>query len=101
MLNSFWGKFGQREDLVKTEIVDEPGRLYDLMKSHDETEVKDVRFINEDILEVHKEKENFTYTNSRVNVVIAAFTTCHARLRLYDVIDRLDVRVLYFDTDTH
>lgn len=100
MLNSFWGKFGQREDLVKTEIVDEPGRLYDLMKSHDETEVKDVRFINEDILEVHKEKENFTYTNSRVNVVIAAFTTCHARLRLYDVIDRLSETVLYLDTDS-
>ncbi|KAJ8018953.1 hypothetical protein HOLleu_42763 [Holothuria leucospilota] len=101
MLNSFWGKFGQREDLVKTEIVDEPSRLYDLMKSYDETEVKDVRFINDEILEVHyKDKENFIYTNSRVNVVIAAFTTCHARLRLYDVIDRLNDRVLYFDTDS-
>ncbi|KAJ8019010.1 putative DNA polymerase [Holothuria leucospilota] len=101
MLNSFWGKFGQREDLVKTEIVDEPSRLYDLMKAYDETEVKDVRFINDEVLEVHyKDKENFNITNSRVNVVIAAFTTCHARLRLYDLIDQLNDRVLYFDTDS-
>ncbi|KAJ8026991.1 hypothetical protein HOLleu_31989 [Holothuria leucospilota] len=101
MLNSFWGKFGQHEDLVKTEIVSEPGRLYDLMKACDETEVKDVRVINDGILEVQfKDKQNFTYTNSRVNVVIAAFTTCHARLRLYDVIDRLSERVLYFDKDS-
>ena len=35
-----------------------------------------------------------------MNVVIAAFTTCHARLRLYNVLDRLQERVLYFDTDS-
>ncbi|KAJ8034640.1 hypothetical protein HOLleu_21563 [Holothuria leucospilota] len=61
-----------------------------MMKACGETEIKDVRFINDEILEVQfKDKKNFTYTNSRVNVIIAAFTTCHARLRLYDVIDRL------------
>ncbi|KAJ8048772.1 hypothetical protein HOLleu_01221 [Holothuria leucospilota] len=99
MLNSFWGKFGQREDLVKT--INEPSRLYDLLKDEDKTELKNVRFINDDVLEAHyQENEKFTPPNPRVNVVIAAFTTCHARLKLYDVIYRMHERVLYFDTDS-
>ena len=32
--------------------------------------------------------------------MIAAFTTAHARLKLYSVLEQLDRRVLYFDTDS-
>lgn len=35
-----------------------------------------------------------------VNVVIAAYTTAQARLRLYDFLHPLDRRVLYYDTDS-
>ncbi|KAJ8018826.1 putative DNA polymerase [Holothuria leucospilota] len=101
MLNSFWGKFGQRSDLEKTEIVTKVDRLYDLLKDCDKTEVTDIRFIYEEVLEVnYKDKEEFMLPNARVNVAIAAFTTCHARLRLYDLLDHLQERVLYFDTDS-
>ena len=31
---------------------------------------------------------------------MAAFTTCHARLKLYGYLDRLQKRVLYYDTDS-
>jgi hypothetical protein len=34
------------------------------------------------------------------NVVVAAFTTAYARLKLYDVLDMLQERVLYYDTDS-
>ena len=34
------------------------------------------------------------------NVVVACFTTAHARLKLYDALHRLDNRVFYFDTDS-
>ena len=34
------------------------------------------------------------------NVFIAAFTTSFARLKLYDAIDSLGDRVLYYDTDS-
>ena len=33
-------------------------------------------------------------------MVIAAFTTAYARLKLYDVLDMLQERVLYCDTDS-
>ena len=35
-----------------------------------------------------------------MNIFIACFTTCHARLKLYDTLDLLGQRVLYFDTDS-
>ena len=101
MLNNFWGKFGQRSDLEKTEVVTDVSRLYELLNDIYQTEVRNLRLINEEILEVcYKHNQEFALPNARVNVVIAAFTTCHARLRLYDVLDRLQKRVLYFDTDS-
>lgn len=35
-----------------------------------------------------------------VNVVIAAYTTAHARLHLYAYLDKLKEKVLYYDTDS-
>jgi DNA polymerase elongation subunit (family B) len=34
------------------------------------------------------------------NVVLAAFTTAYARLKLCEVLDMLQERVLYYDTDS-
>lgn len=36
----------------------------------------------------------------KTNIFLASFTTAHARLRLYSVLDRLDKHVWYFDTDS-
>ena len=44
--------------------------------------------------------EGFISGSDKANVVIAAFTTAHARLKLYSVLERLQTRVLYFDTDS-
>ena len=38
--------------------------------------------------------------NYQTNVFIASFTTCWARLKLYEVLQMLRERVLYFDTDS-
>lgn len=54
-----------------------------------------------EMMEVHYNHPNeFVDLQGRINVVIAAFTTCHARLKLYSVLERLGERVLYFDTDS-
>ena len=34
------------------------------------------------------------------NVIIASFTTCWARLKLYQVLEQVNENVLYFDTDS-
>ena len=96
----FIGKFAQRSNLTKTEIVHEPKRFFDLLYSS-EFEVCDARLVNDDMVEVqYRNTGEFAEQNNKVNVVIAAFTTAYARLKLYDLLDLLQERVLYYDTDS-
>jgi hypothetical protein len=53
------------------------------------------------MVELHYEyNENFVEPDAKTNVVIAAFTTAYARLKLYEVLNQLQERVLYYDTDS-
>jgi len=45
-----------------------------------------------------KTSETFREANPNTSVVIACFVTANARLRLYSYIEKLQERVLYFDT---
>ena len=57
--------------------------------------------LNDETVEVHyKKKDAFAEQSDNVNIVIAAFTTAYARLKLYDLLDLLQERVLYYDTDS-
>ena len=94
------GKFAQRSNLTKTKEVTEPKDLYDYLDS-DQYVVKDANMINDETVEIqYIEKEGFVEENNKVNIVIAAFTTAYARLKLYDLLDLLQERVLYYDTDS-
>ena len=96
----FLGKFAQRSNLTKTEMVYEPKRFYELLYSS-AFEVCDARLVNDDAVEVqYKNITEFAEQNNKVNVVIAAFTTAYAQLKLYDLLDLLQERVLYYDTDS-
>ena len=78
----------------------EPKVLFHYLES-DEYEVSDARLVNDETVEVHyKKKGAFAEQNDNVNIVIAAFTTAYARLKLYDLLDLLQERVLYYDTDS-
>ena len=84
--------------MTKTKEVTEPKDLYAYL---DQYEVKDVQMINDETVEIqYIEKEGFVEENDKVNIVIAAFTTAYARLKLYDLLDLLQERVLYYDTDS-
>ena len=86
--------------MSKTEEVTQPKDLYAYLDS-DQYEVKDVQMINDETVEIqYIEKEGFVEENDKVNIVIAAFTTAYARLKLYDLLDLLQERVLYYDTDS-
>ena len=96
----FIGKFAQRSNMPKTELLYDPKDFFKLLYS-DEFEVCDARLVNDDAMEVHyRNMKGFEDTNNKVNVVIAAFTTAYARLKLYDLLDLLQERVLYYDTDS-
>ena len=81
-------------------MVDRVDRFFQFFYS-DEFEVCDARMVNENLVEVqYRNIEEFAEQNNKVNVVIAAFTTAYARLKLYDLLDLLQERVLYYDTDS-
>ncbi len=81
-------------------MITEPARYYDLISS-DELEVSNARIVNDNMVEVqYKSAKEFGEPNNRTNVVIAAFTTAYARLKLYDLLDLLQERALYYDTDS-
>ena len=100
MLNSFWGKFGERENKPQKEAIYEPHDLYSKL-TNPLIEVSLVRMCTDEMLEViFKNKDENVTPSVKTNVFIAAFTTCWARLKLYSYLDLLGERVLYYRTDS-
>jgi hypothetical protein len=86
--------------MTKVKIISDPAEYFDLLSS-DQINVTDANFINDELIEVHFENvDEFVEADGKTKVVIAAFTTAHARLKLYGVLEQLNRRVLYFDTDS-
>ena len=100
MLNSFWVKFGENLHKKSTEAVTTPAQLFALV-SETLFDIHTVGICSEDSLEVlySNLKENQP-DNGRVNIFVAVFTTCWARLKLYNYLEQLQDQVLYFDTDS-
>lgn len=100
MLNSFWGKFGQRSNMTQVDFVDDPTVYFDKLAS-DQEEVTTVNYVSDAMVEMRwKYKHDFVETNEKTNVVIAAYTTAQARLKLYSYLEKLGSRALYADTDS-
>ena len=100
MLNSMWGKFGQRLNKTQIQAFDDPHAFHRFLDT-DTLDVRHVSVINDDMVEVHyqHQKEDIR-VSPNLNIFVACFTTCHARLKLYQALERLGERVLYFDTDS-
>ena len=102
MLNSMWGKFGQRPNKTQVWKCTDPQEFHDFLES-DMYDIHKIQLHNdsEDTVEVfYTLKEEVMELNGKINVFIACFTTCWARLRLYDTLDQLDDRAFYYDTDS-
>ena len=100
MLNSFWGKFGQRSNMQQVDIIDNPKMYFDKLTS-DREDVTAVNFISDETVEMRwKYKEEFVESSTKTNVIIAAYTTSQARLKLYSYLEQLGSRAMYADTDS-
>ena len=100
MLNSMWGKFGQRLNKTQVKDFEDPQAFHSFLDS-DANDVKHVSVVNDNIVEVHYQlQEEDIPVSPNLNIFVACFTTCWARLRLYEALERLGQRVLYFDTDS-
>ena len=86
--------------MKKTKFINEPSEYFDLLL--DDT-VDDKWFTNineETIIGEYNMKKGYIKANKNGNIHIAAFTTCYARLKLWEVLNKLGDRVLGFDTDS-
>jgi len=99
MLNSFSGKFGQR-NMTKLVYFKDPAKYFQLI-TNPAIIVHSVVMVTDTMLTVaYTNEDEFVEVMGNTNVVLAAFTTAQARLSLYEYIEKLGERVLYFDTDS-
>ena len=100
MLNSMWGKFGQRLNKTQVQTFDDPQAFHRFLDTST-LDVRHVSVINDQLVEVHYQYQDEDIPVSpNLNIFVACFTTCWARLRLYAALEQLGERVLYYDTDS-
>jgi hypothetical protein len=100
MLNSFWGKFGQRSNMPRIKYISQPVEYFDMLTS-DQIIVMGINFVSDEMVEMRYQcKEGFVEESGKTNVVIAAYTTAQARLKLYSYLEQLGPRALYANTDS-
>ena len=99
-LTSLWGTFGQRSNMKQTEFVTKPKEFYSILLN-DSIDNLNLLLINEDMVQMsYALKDMFVDNSKDTNIFIAAFTTSHARLMLYEILNKLGDRVLGYDTDS-
>jgi hypothetical protein len=102
MLNSFWGKFGQRSNMTQSKFVSK----YDLESFYSHLTdpsktMQSFHIMSETMAQIQWTHDgSFVPENESTNIFIATFTTCYARLKLYGLLDTLRDRILYMDTDS-
>jgi hypothetical protein len=96
MLNSLWGKFAQRDDVVEDLFVN----IDEFLKYCKGDTVEDFDEIAKDKFHLIICKNIEDLHISYANPAISAFVTSYARLKLYSVLEVLQKKVLYFDTDS-
>ena len=99
-LNSFYGKFGQKTNMKKSEFIDDIGHFFKRVTDHSKNFL-DFHIMNENVILLEfKNSDDFDPANFNTNVLISAFCTCWARLELWNIMNKLGNRVLYHDTDS-
>ena len=83
-----------------TVTVQDPAHLIRLI-SDAALDISALQLCTDDILEaVYTSVHENAVKGSKTNIFVGAFTTCHARLKLYESLDVLQKQVLYYDTDS-
>ena len=93
------GKFGQNHKL-KVTYVSNPAEYVEMM-TNNTIDVTDLMYTNKEHVVIRgRAKVEFLDSPPNTNIVLMAYTMDQARLKLYTLLERLQERVLYFDTDS-
>jgi hypothetical protein len=75
LLNSLWGKFGQRNNLTKSCVLKSPAEYFELLLSQT-ADIRQITAAGEDMMRVsYTEKESLIQENNTSNSVVALYTT--------------------------
>ena len=86
--------------MAQTKYVTEASEFYELLLDN-KLDNLNIQLINDDMVQMtYNFKDQFVDNSKNTNICIACFTTSHARLMLYNKLDRLQEKVLHFDTDS-
>jgi len=97
---SFWGKFGERTNMKQSQYIYDQAEFLRLVTDTTKT-LSDYYIINPETIMVEYQHDDEHVPDSPTgNIVIAAFTTCWARLKLYELISKVGRHCLYYDTDS-
>jgi len=100
LLNSLWGRFGMQTNKIKSKLFTETSD-WNKFLSDSNFLISHLNIVNNDLLQVfYTEKKELHDNSQRNNVIIAAFVTAHARIKLFSEMIKLDSRLLYVDTDS-
>jgi hypothetical protein len=105
VLNSLWGKFGQRPDLTQTQLLRTGYDVYhyELRRARGlirEKSRSHLRFNERVVQPIQLAKFTGVFQRETKNVAVASFVTAHARLRLWAALEKCGEDVLYHDTDS-
>ena len=105
MANSQWGYLAMRSNKTSVKFINDSAEFFKFI-SDPMYEIKGIDYYyientkNYTLQVYYKIKDDFYEGNEKTNVVLAAFVTSQARLKLYSELEKLGERVLYFDTDS-
>jgi hypothetical protein len=89
-----------RPDMKKSVFISTSAEQIDIIFNDKYKDVSQIELNDEFRLMEYKCKEEYQKPNKNTNIYIAVFTTAYARLKLYSLLEILDRRVLYMDTDS-
>ena len=85
---------------MKQKYVTDVKEFYEILLN-DSIDNLNIQFINEEMFHMTYDMKDMFIDNSKdTNIFIVAFTTSHARMMLYEVLDKLGDQVLGYDTDS-
>lgn len=99
-LNSLWGKFAQRTDQTRKDVVYDDDEFENVV-FNDSNELSSIFIHDGPTRTVTYKKKHVLYQDGGdTSLAVAMYTTAYGRLRLYQALEVLGDRVLYMDTDS-
>ncbi|CAF0964145.1 unnamed protein product [Brachionus calyciflorus] len=83
LINSFWGRFGMNTNKTQYRLISHPDEWFEMI-SNDQYIIHDVDFSYSNFIQVFYSIDDDMHDGGiHTSVTLAAFVTCHARLKLY------------------